>query len=211
MSKIKTDRMRLNAALRAGKISDDTKKASERENLAWYKRAWEWIKNAGATKDGHQSHWQSAFEALQNIWFGFAISMVLWLTVVAPLLIWAEIEFDTLLASIIITTIYTIASFLRSYGLRRFNIWWARRKGVEELKELAESRYRAIDDTKLARSSALVAESLRQSVNLNLPKDPIAPEIKPYSTRTFENGVDVSGDSKPPHIYNPDVRERGGL
>ena len=107
---------------------DDRVYAYTTEHPYWYKRAWEWIKNAGATKDGHQSHWQSAFEALQNIWFGFAISMVLWLTVVAPLLIWAEIEFDTLLASIIITTIYTIASFLRSYGLRRFNIWWAKRK-----------------------------------------------------------------------------------
>lgn len=65
----------------------------------------------------NQTKWESRIEATANIGSGFVISLCVWKFIVAPLIIagWLTIN-----STILITSIFTVSSWLRSYYWRRF-------------------------------------------------------------------------------------------
>lgn len=62
----------------------------------------------------------SAWEATTNTAFGFVISWVVWAVVVGPLIAHGVLSASSTMDSFLITLIFTVTSWLRSYFFRRF-------------------------------------------------------------------------------------------
>ena len=64
-----------------------------------------------------QSKLESGIESTANISSGFIISMFVWMLIVSPLI---KMDVLTIDSYLVITSIFTISSWLRSYFWRRF-------------------------------------------------------------------------------------------
>ena len=67
-----------------------------------------------------QSKLESKIEATVNIATGFIISWVVWVVLVGPLISAGYLTVGSPLDAFIITSIFTVSSWLRSYYWRRF-------------------------------------------------------------------------------------------
>lgn len=67
-----------------------------------------------------QSKLESSLEATVNIASGFVISLLVWQFFVAPLINAGFIDVGHVSDSLLITSIFTVSSWLRSYIWRRF-------------------------------------------------------------------------------------------
>lgn len=63
-----------------------------------------------------QSRWESLIEASLNTASGFVVSLIVWRWIVAPMM---HLPLD-MASNLVITSIFTVVSILRSYVWRRF-------------------------------------------------------------------------------------------
>lgn len=68
----------------------------------------------------NQSKLESSIESTANVASGFLISWWVWIFVVAPLMNAGYLDAGPAGDAFLITSIFTISSWLRSYGWRRF-------------------------------------------------------------------------------------------